>query len=67
MIVHCKFCNYTLTCHKRNVLCEDCIESEFEQETGQLCSGKEHESLPDLIVCPTCQFLMILTRVSEGL
>jgi len=62
MIIYCQYCNESLSCSEKSVLCEDCIEQSFEDDTGQLCSSKSKKDFPEIIICPSCLALAILEQ-----
>ncbi len=62
MLIACDNCGEVLSCTNRLTLCEDCIEQEYEEETGQMCQAKEANDWPELIICPVCRALLILNK-----
>lgn len=66
MITYCMNCNEVLTCSKRECLCEDCIEHDFEEETGQLCESKMEKEYPKVILCPKCETELLLDIICFG-
>lgn len=67
MIIYCAECNEVISCTQRNCLCEDCIETEIEKETEQICSSKMDKSFPQIILCPKCEVELLLSFISFGM
>lgn len=62
MIIYCPGCNQTICCTNRPyIICEECVEAEFEKETGQLCESKMDKEYPEIMICPVCTAVMILS------
>ena len=62
MITFCPGCNQSLGCTNRPyTICEECIEKDFEETTGQLCQAKMETGYPEIIICPVCTAVMILS------
>ena len=68
MIIACRFCLEMISCTNRSIptICEDCIEREFENETGQPCQAKMDNEFPELIICPVCQTINTLSSHEFG-
>lgn len=68
MIIACNCCLEIISCTNRQTptACEDCIEKEFEKETGQHCQAKMDHEYPELIICPVCQAINILSSHEFG-
>lgn len=67
MIIYCTGCNEVISCSQRDCLCEDCIENEICEETGQLCSSKMDKDFPSVILCPKCEVELLLSFISFGI
>lgn len=67
MLIYCSGCNEVISCTQRGCLCEDCIEAEIAEETGQLCSSKMDKEFPQVILCSKCEAQLLLDFVCFGI